>query len=373
MQMISEKISREEKLSLELRSLYRSYGYQYYRMSSFEPYDLYRENKNFLVNQSVLTFTDLDGRLMALKPDITISIAKDALTGHNGRKLFYSEHVFRRLPGAQQFTELKQMGLEFIGGDTAYGECEVLELASKTLAAISPAYSLEISHMGYISAFVEQLTDDMRQQQDFTEALSRKSAVDMKLALAGKKLDDRELRTIDILTSLPADPALALAGMEQACLNQRMLSACRETEKLLAYAESRGFGGNIRPEPSLMYDGEYYNGLVFKGYISGLPRAVLSGGRYDKLLQRFGKEQPALGFALYFNELQDMKVDSSDYDIDILLLYDDEPAEMVGKAVDFLVGQGWSVRAERQAPENITARKICSIREIAECGKELKC
>ena len=84
----------EEVIVSDLRRLFRQYGYRQYKMNKFEEYDLYVENKRFLVSDSVLTFTDLDGHLRALKPDVTLSIAKNcAADTDTVQKLFYQENV----------------------------------------------------------------------------------------------------------------------------------------------------------------------------------------------------------------------------------------------------------------------------------------
>ena len=114
---------------------------------------------------------------------------------------------------------------------------------------------------------------------------------------------------------------------------------------------------------------EYYNGIVFQGYIEGLPRAVLSGGRYDKLLRRFNKNQPALGFAVYFDALRDTLAKPADFDIDTLLIYENESAAEVARAVDSLIEQGISVRAERQPIPGLRAKRTCKLKDLKEKGE----
>ena len=80
MNITDPTLKREERAIYDLRKLYEQYGYKKYKMSKFEEYDLYLENKSFLPSQQVITFTDLSGKLMALKPDVTLSIAKNAPT-----------------------------------------------------------------------------------------------------------------------------------------------------------------------------------------------------------------------------------------------------------------------------------------------------
>ena len=120
-----------EQLARQLRELYRRCGYTQYKMSKFEPYDLYVRNKSFLVSGDILTFTDADGRLMALKPDVTLSIVKNAREGAGLQKVYYSENVYRTSPMSQGFREIMQTGLECIGELDLTAMGEVLALAAE--------------------------------------------------------------------------------------------------------------------------------------------------------------------------------------------------------------------------------------------------
>ena len=137
-----------ERVVRQLRELYRRYGYTQYRMSKFEPYDLYVRNKSFLVSEDILTFTDADGRLMALKPDVTLSIVKDAKKGGGLQKVCYSENVYRTSPMSRSFREIMQTGLECVGEIDLVAMGEVLLLAAKSLETVSGDYLLDVSHLG---------------------------------------------------------------------------------------------------------------------------------------------------------------------------------------------------------------------------------
>ena len=104
--MMSETIlKQEERVAFALRALYRKYGYLPYNMSKFEPYDLYSSNKDFLVGDGVITFNDTNGKLLALKPDVTLSIIKNA--GAENCKVYYHENVYRISGATKEFKELK--------------------------------------------------------------------------------------------------------------------------------------------------------------------------------------------------------------------------------------------------------------------------
>ena len=128
---INDKIiSSAEKISLTLRELYFSYGYRAYRMSKFEEYDLYSQNKEFLVSDNVITFTDASGKLMALKPDVTLSIIKNSVREAGEiKKVFYSENVYRP-DDVESFKEIMQTGLECFGDLTEKEITEVLVLTN---------------------------------------------------------------------------------------------------------------------------------------------------------------------------------------------------------------------------------------------------
>ena len=95
-------LKQDESAVYRLRELYETYGYTRYKMSKFEEYDLYVRNKSFLVSDHVITFTDTNGKLMALKPDVTLSIIKN-MQDRTGQvqKLFYNENVYRISKGNQ--------------------------------------------------------------------------------------------------------------------------------------------------------------------------------------------------------------------------------------------------------------------------------
>ena len=130
-----------------------------------------------------------------------------------------------------------------------------------------------------------------------------------------------------------------------------------ELSQLVGTLERCGCGEQLRLDLSTVGHMDYYNGLIFRGYLQGVPRAVLSGGRYDNLMLRFGKPLPALGFALYPDELSRALHMPRDYDVDVLVLFGDAAPELVLRACDTLRQQGFSVRAEQEPPPGLRARR----------------
>ena len=347
----------EERAGLRLRELYRRHGYLPYRMSKFEPYDLYVRNKSFLVSEDILTFTDTDGCLMALKPDVTLSIVKNARDGGGLQKVYYHEHVYRTSPAAVGYREILQTGLECMGDLDLFAEGEVLYLASESLEAISGGdYLLDVSHMGFVSALLAGLEEDVRSALLRELGWKNASGIRSVCAQAGaaKELSDGLCR-LALLYGPPAEVLPVLEGMVR---GPEAAGALAELSGLCGLMESRGAARRLRLDFSIANDMSYYNGVIFRGYLPGLPSGVLAGGRYDNLMRRMGKTGGAVGFAVYLDQLERLEKKDS-FDGDILLLYnkEDDPAA-VAREAEKLIRQGRVVRAERQAPAGLRYRDV---------------
>ena len=158
MDLISlQNFRTEERAVFQMRRLFEQYSYQRFKMSRFERYDLYIRNRDFLLSDRMITFTDADGTLLALKPDVTISIIKNSgFEPGKVSKVYYQENVYRSGKNNASFREIMQTGLECIGDVDMYSICEVITLAAKSLKLVSNDYVLDISHLGLISGVLEQ-------------------------------------------------------------------------------------------------------------------------------------------------------------------------------------------------------------------------
>ncbi|MEE3493499.1 ATP phosphoribosyltransferase regulatory subunit, partial [Ruminococcus sp.] len=168
-------LSYAERLNFSLRELYSQNGYQPYRMSKFEDYDLYSRNLDFLVSDRVITFTDLSGKLKALKPDVTLSIIKNH-TDDATRKLYYNENVYRVSKGADGYKEIMQAGVECIGDVDNALVGESLMLAAKSLELIGRNFVLDVSDLDILNAAAEQVTDSKHLQDELVKCVSEKNA-----------------------------------------------------------------------------------------------------------------------------------------------------------------------------------------------------
>lgn len=299
MEFTLPKLRRQEMLSLRLRALYEAQGYQLFRTGSFEAYDLYMQNRTFLSGEDIITFTGADGRLMALRPDVTLSIVKNTPSGQQ-RRLYYTENVFRRSRQTGEYREISQMGLEYIGESGQVGEAEVLRLALQSLNCIGECV-LDLSHMGFIEAMLAPLGEGEAHARALA-ALQAKSAHGM---LAAAALAGLDAAAADRLARLCGLSGPVQESLQQAAELAAGISAAQAALAEIEYlADNTGAqAGQLRLDFSIINDADYYNGLIFQGFVRGLSRPVLAGGRYDNLMRRFGKTQGGLGFALYLDAL----------------------------------------------------------------------
>ncbi|MGM9521553.1 MAG: ATP phosphoribosyltransferase regulatory subunit [Oscillospiraceae bacterium] len=348
-----------EKAMFDLRALYEQYGYTQYRVSKFEEYDLYAQNRSFITGSSILTFTDTDGRLMALKPDITLSIIKNTKLSPSVAKVYYNESVYRASDSASGFREIQQTGLECIGPLDLYDLCEIVALAEKSLAAISGDYILDVSHMGLLSGFLEDVGAPAACREQLLRLAEEKNSHEADAVCQENGISSTDAATFKKLIHLREGIGGAVKALSALQLGPAASAAVRELSEISSVLSGCGIADKIYLDLSLQCDPSYYNGLVFKGFINGIPSAILSGGRYDGLMKKLGKDTGAMGFALYLNLLKRWGAAAQDYDVDVLLLADgDAAAQDIFSAASKLISGGESVRVDRHIPDGLKYRRL---------------
>ncbi len=357
-------LTKEEKTMLSLRSLYKHTGYASFKMSQFEEYDLYVKNKEFLIGDSVLTFTDADGRLLALKPDVTLSIVKNFNGDEKAlEKYCYNERVFRFSKEKHGFSELMQSGVECLGAVDLTTTAEVIMLAADSLAKIGSPFLLELSHISVIKSIVSDITDSEETQRKIFHAIGEKNLHELKLLCDGHAFFD----TLEDILSLRGEPGEVLRQLRLMDLPSTAMQGIQELTDVSTILSNLGIPGIVL-DFSLVSDVRYYNGILFRGYVGGVPERVLSGGRYDSLMQRMGKNGGAIGFAVYLNTLEHFeREEEAEHDIDIFLLYgeNDDPHLVSQKLYD-LRNQGHSICAGKKLPSSLSFKKV-----IDPTGKEV--
>ena len=348
-----------EQVTFALRSLYNRRGYAQYKMSKFEEYDLYARNKDFLISDNVITFTDLNGKLMALKPDVTLSIVKNSTDNPEGlQKLYYNENVYRVSKGAKSFREILQVGLEALGNVDDFCIAEVIELAAESLLAVSPDSILEISHLGLLSSLLSGFGIRKDQTDSLLRFISEKNLHELTAACQAAGVSSENIQILTKLVSL-SGPAAEVLRQVLTLLQGRVDSIILDQfQRVLASLSGSKIAAALSIDFSVVDDIHYYNGFVFKGFISGLPSSVLSGGQYDKLMKKMGRKSNAIGFAVYMDLIERLAPPRAEYDVDTVLLYDkDSDLNTLRRQAEALRQSG-SVLVRQQIPAELSFRRL---------------
>ena len=351
----------------ELNKIYEKYGYKKFKMSKFEPYELYMENKDFLNSNQVISFTDLDGELLALKPDVTLSIMK---SGKGEGRVYYNENIYR--PKDRHFRESAQTGIEYIGKLNVYAEAEVIMLAVKSLKLFSGEIRIRISDVGLISRVFEKL--NLTDTGKMLRLVESKNAAELDTLVNTGELDKDKAAILKNMINLYLPFEEGVKRLADGSLTGELLGENKEIiirlKKLASALKAFNVIDSIFLDFSVINSMDYYNGIIFQGAIEGLPFNVLSGGRYDKLALKMGKDTGAIGFALDLSLVEDYKEEVSDKALDYIIIYD-EKKDDITKAVDVverLINEGYKVelieKDEEEKMGRIRAKQVLELRRM---------
>lgn len=352
---MTEYIRNDEKIIFNLRSLYERYGYSQYKMTKFEEYDLYVRNKDFLSSKNIITFTDTNGRLLALKPDVTLSIIKNNRNNHNRlQKVYYNENVYRVSKGSDSFKEIMQAGLECIGDVDCYCLGEVLSLAAKSLKSISSDSVLCVSDIDIISGVIDSVQISSEVRHGILRLIGEKNTHELYALCTENNIDSQTLELLIQLTGIHGNTDDVLPKIKQLLPD---ITEVLKFEKILCSLTDE-IKSMIEIDFSVMGDTKYYNGIVFRGFISSVPESVLSGGQYDKLMSKMNQNTGAVGFAVYLDLLERLNEEYAEYDVDTVLLYDEnDNMHALNEAIEKL-SESSAVLAVKEIPEKIKFRQL---------------
>lgn len=367
------QLKKQERMIFDLRAMYAQYGYSQFKIRKFEEFELYVRNKDFLDSVNVITFTDTNGKLMALKPDVTLSIVKNSKdVPGTVQKVYYNENIYRVSRRSHMFEELMQVGIECIGDIDDYNIFEVLMLALKTLRSISSKAILDVSNLDIVSAILSDYHVSDSTRTRMLRCLGEKNIHTLRRICQENDVTPGGIEVLEKLTRIYGRPETVLpklrkllkgGAIEEPALT-RSLQAVDDLERIVNTFTDTKLKDMIRLDFSVISDVNYYNGIVFNGFIRGIPECVISGGQYDRLMQKMKRKSGAIGFGVYMDRLERLLQETADYDIDVLLLYEEgTDINDLNTAVRTLTKAGQTVLAQRRIPEKLTYRKLMRIED----------
>lgn len=298
--MLFEECSAKRVISERITKIFESFGYSEVITPGLEFYDVFSGRGRSIPQENMYKLVDGKNRLMVLRPDNTMPIARLAATRLRGEelplKLFYNQNIFVVNPkDSGRDDEISQCGIEILGGERGSAALEALVLAAKALAACDEDYRLEIGDSGIFAELIAGCGYDDDKVDELRHAIETKELPALDL-LYKDHSDDYE-------AAFKALPRL-FGGFEvfdeaRNYLHGEVLE--EKLNKLQKLCEKLGElipKEKIRVDLGLVHKKDYYTGIIFRGYVEGYGQPVLSGGRYDKLLGEFGRDADAVGFAV---------------------------------------------------------------------------
>lgn len=366
MNQIPQTLTKDEQVNLMLEGLFESYGYRKFKMRKFEQYSLYEEYKSFLTSEYVLTFHSPDGKLMALRPDVTLSIVKNTRADEqNTDKVFYRENVYRMDRHSKEFREIPQAGVELIGNVDSLATLEIVRMAKESLSMIDSNSILCLSHMGFTEGLLTAcnvMSSDVRSR--FLAYVASQNVHDLRLMLGDSIPSEEWIDGLSAVLSSQGTYAETLALARKIAVNDQMSEALDELEKIGFSLSALDMAEGIRLDFTMQNDLSYYNGVLMQGYVEKYPGILLTGGRYDRLLTKFHKNLSAIGFALALGELNSCYPNRPDCDADVLLIYGPEMnINTVFAQAEAMRREGKRVRLATEMPREFTAKKVIDLRE----------
>ncbi|MBO8126272.1 MAG: ATP phosphoribosyltransferase regulatory subunit [Firmicutes bacterium] len=299
------------EIEATIREIFRLWGYSEVITPTFEYMEVLRQGTGPESDEMIFRFFDREGNILGLRSDATTPIARLAATRFNDEnrilRLAYLTNIFRYVePGMGREREFHQAGVELIGSSSPKADAEVIQLAATVFEALGiTGYALDLGEVSFSLGILEDSGLSPREQRLIRGALLNKDFVTLKEILAAAHLPSETQEQLEEL--------LALRGGVEVISRAKELTKSSTSQAALEHLEAvcellpDQVLERVRIDLGMLKDLEYYTGVVFEGYVADIGYTVCSGGRYDRLIGRFGADKPAVGFGFGLERLLELK------------------------------------------------------------------
>lgn len=296
----------KRNLEDKIRKVFRSRGYYEVDTPMVEFYDVFSTEENIMPQETMFKFFDQQGRILVLRPDITIPIARVAATKYKDAgyplKLSYIGNTFKynELGGGKQ-KEFTQAGIEIIGVNSPEADAEVIATAIDTVKAAGlENFQLDIGQVEFFKGLMEETGLSDEETEQMRELIDRKDFLGIEELVKKHSIRD-DLK--ELIFSLPRlfGSTDVIDTVEKYPINKRSIDALENLRRVIKILDDYGLSKYVSVDLGMVQSLNYYSGTIFRGFTYGAGFPILSGGRYDKLIENFGKSSPATGFSLGIN------------------------------------------------------------------------
>ncbi|MFA5528321.1 MAG: ATP phosphoribosyltransferase regulatory subunit [Peptostreptococcales bacterium] len=354
----SAKYEKKELIQTKIKEIFRTFGYTQVLTPTFEYYDLFSEMDSSMNLDDMYKLIDKNGKILVLRPDVTIPIARMVATSYNtindDIKLSYNTSVYRSADfRAGERREFIQAGIEYIGNNSAEADAEVIATAIKAMQSLNfDSIHIDMGETDYFKGIMQSLDIEDEAKYTIKQLIEKKNLGDLKNLLKTISIEDDYKELLLEIPLLYGEMHEVLDKIKHSILTESMKKAIDNMCSIYKILDDYGYGDFIFIDLGLVNHLEYYSGMIFKGYIGNHGLPVLSGGRYDELLGKFGREISARGFGINIDEILSAMKDTQLLDFtmnkkDYLILYHERNRKLGFKESDGLRSKGFIVEAKK--------------------------
>lgn len=299
---------KKHALESRIRKNFHLYGYHDIQTPTFEYFDVFRKEIGTTSAKELYRFFDKEGNTLALRPDITPSVARAAATLFADEqlpiRLCYTGNTFVNHSNYQgRLREVTQMGAEFIGDDSAEADTEMLALAIETMLSIGvKEFQLTVGNVDFLNSLFEDAMLDDEDKDRVMELINNRNFFGVEEYLEKTTLSRSTKEAFLALNGLVGGVEV-LEQARNVAPNSTGIMAIKRLEKIYQMLQLYGVEKYVTFDLGMTGLYGYYTGIIFRGYTYGTGDAVIKGGRYDHLIEKFGKKSPSIGFVIVVDEL----------------------------------------------------------------------
>ncbi|MCF2680405.1 ATP phosphoribosyltransferase regulatory subunit [Faecalicatena contorta] len=363
-----------KKLALESRLVktLHLYGYHDIQTPTFEYFDVFRKEIGTIPSKDLYKFFDKEGNTLVLRPDITPSVARAAATLFGEEelpiRLCYTGNTFINHSSYQgRLREVTQLGAELIGDDSVEADAEMLAMVIESLLSIGlKEFQLNVGNLAFFRSLIEDASLDEDAQERVIELINNRNYYGVEEYLDNIKVKRSSMEAFGVLGELVGGVEI-LSKAKNIAPNSGGIMAIKRLEKIYNILKLYGVEKFVTFDLSMTGNYDYYTGIIFRGYTFGTGDAIVKGGRYDHLLEKFGKRSPSIGFAIVIDELMNALIRQKIRIVytrkNTIILYDEGMTrEAVTLAKDF--------RHKAKNTELVKKAKDRPLEEYVQYGKE---
>lgn len=300
---------RKLNLQEEIHQVFKKYGFYDIETPTFEYFDIFSREVGTTPSKDLFKFFDREGNTLVLRPDFTPSIVRSAAKYYENTKLpvrlCYKGNAFINESAVYQgrLKETTQMGAELFGDGSVESDAEMIALVVDTLKAAGlTKFQIEIGQVEFFKGLLEEAGLDEQEGENLRKLISKKSFFGIEEMLSSKSID-KELKDVFLRLSEEFGSVEIIYEAKSWTNNGRANAAIDRLIKLYELLQVYGCDQYVSFDLGMLSKYKYYTGIIFKVYTYGIGEAIATGGRYDNLMQYFGKASPAIGFVLFIDHL----------------------------------------------------------------------